>query len=153
MLFLVDMACALVLVVLSTLIHFYTLRACNRALMHMRAANLRAGALVAVLVAFTSHLAQIALFAGAYELLIVAGYGQLSGLLPAMPHTAPFTLAYFSIETYTSLGFGDLLPGGALRLVAGIEALVGLLMIGWTASFTYLEMSRHWDGPAPQHGR
>jgi hypothetical protein len=34
-----------------------------------------------------------------------------------------------------------------MRLVAGIEALVGLLMIGWTASFTYLDMSRHWPAP------
>jgi uncharacterized membrane protein len=29
-------------------------------------------------------------------------------------------------------------------MVAGMEALTGLLMISWTASFTYLEMSRYW---------
>lgn len=51
---------------------------------------------------------------------------------------------YFSIETYTSLGLGDIDPLGQLRLLTGIEALTGLLMISWTASFTYLEMSRYW---------
>jgi hypothetical protein len=45
--------------------------------------------------------------------------------------------------TTTSLGFGDVYPVGEMRLVAGIETLTGL-MISWTASFTYLEMGRHW---------
>ena len=31
-----------------------------------------------------------------------------------------------------------------MRILAGMEALTGLLMISWTASFTYLEMGRHW---------
>jgi hypothetical protein len=29
-------------------------------------------------------------------------------------------------------------------MLAGVEALTGLLMISWTASFTYLEMNRYW---------
>jgi hypothetical protein len=32
-------------------------------------------------------------------------------------------------------------------MIAGVEALVGLLMIGWSASFTYLMMERFW----PEH--
>ena len=51
---------------------------------------------------------------------------------------------YFSSETYTTLGFGDIYPTGSLRMVCGIESLVGLLMVSWTASFTYLEMRRYW---------
>ena len=43
-----------------------------------------------------------------------------------------------------AFGFGDVYPVGQMRLLAGIEALTGLLMISWTASFTYLEMGRHW---------
>jgi hypothetical protein len=54
---------------------------------------------------------------------------------------------YFSAETYTSLGLGDVYPVGQIRMVVGVEALTGLLMISWTASFTYLEMSRYWDRP------
>ena len=51
---------------------------------------------------------------------------------------------YFSAVTYTSLGFGDLVPRGHLRLVAGVEGLNGLILIGWSASFTYLAMERYW---------
>jgi hypothetical protein len=52
---------------------------------------------------------------------------------------------YFSIATYTTLGIGDVHPSGAMRLVAGVEALNGLVLIGWSASFTYLTMERFWD--------
>ncbi|MBM3373365.1 MAG: two pore domain potassium channel family protein, partial [Betaproteobacteria bacterium] len=42
------------------------------------------------------------------------------------------------------VGFGDVVPVGTIRFVAGMEALTGFLMIGWSASFTYLEMERFW---------
>ena len=51
---------------------------------------------------------------------------------------------YFSFSTYTSLGYGDIVALGDSRLLAGIESLIGLLLIAWTASFTYLEMREHW---------
>ena len=56
-----------------------------------------------------------------------------------------FDAIYFSAVTYATVGFGDLAPVGALRLLAGLEALTGLLLITWSASFTYLEMSRQWS--------
>jgi hypothetical protein len=57
---------------------------------------------------------------------------------------------YFSITTYTTLGVGDLHPRGPLRLIAGVESLNGLVLIGWSASFTYLAMGQLWqDGAAP----
>ena len=34
--------------------------------------------------------------------------------------------------TYTSLGLGDIFPLGRLRMVVGVEALTGLLMISLT---------------------
>ena len=55
-----------------------------------------------------------------------------------------FDTIYLSATTYTTLGIGDLAPVGAIRLVSGMEALTGLLMITWSASFTYLEMARMW---------
>ncbi|MHB8622686.1 MAG: ion channel [Sulfuricaulis sp.] len=51
---------------------------------------------------------------------------------------------HFSAETYTSIGFGDIYPLGTLRMIAGIEAPSGLLLIGWSASFTYLAMLKFW---------
>ena len=55
-----------------------------------------------------------------------------------------FDAIYLSATTYSTLGFGDLAPVGAIRLLAGLESLTGLLLITWSASFTYLEMSRLW---------
>ena len=31
-----------------------------------------------------------------------------------------------------------------MRLVAGVESLNGLVLIGWSASFTYLTMEEFW---------
>jgi len=53
--------------------------------------------------------------------------------------------AYFSFTTYTTLGLGDIEPLGDIRYLTGIESLTGLLLITWTASFLYLEMTRSWD--------
>ena len=52
---------------------------------------------------------------------------------------------YFSAETYTTIGLGDIYPLGPLRLITGIEALNGLLLIGWSASFTYIAMQKFWS--------
>jgi hypothetical protein len=42
------------------------------------------------------------------------------------------------------LGIGDLYPTGALRIISGIEALNGLVMVGWSASMTYIYMEKFW---------
>ncbi len=90
----------------------------------------------------------IAAFAAAYWFLDGTAMGSLHGQLS---HAWPSFL-YFSAETYTSLGFGDVFPVGEMRLIAGMEALTGLLMIGWTTSYTYLEMQRHWPRPERRAG-
>jgi hypothetical protein len=58
-----------------------------------------------------------------------------------------FDYVYFSATSYTTLGFGDLTPVGPVRFLCGTEALVGLVLITWSASFTYLEMERFWRRP------
>lgn len=55
-----------------------------------------------------------------------------------------FDAVYFSSTIYTTLGLGDLSPVGPIRLLAGMEGVTGLLLITWSASFTYLEMSTVW---------
>jgi uncharacterized protein YjbI with pentapeptide repeats len=51
--------------------------------------------------------------------------------LPGGPGHADFsTSLYFSIVTFTTLGYGDLVPHGAYRLVAGCEALSGIFLVG-----------------------
>ena len=51
---------------------------------------------------------------------------------------------YFSFINYTSLGFGDIIPVGHIRFLAGIEALTGLVLIAWTASFLFFEIQKSW---------
>jgi hypothetical protein len=46
--------------------------------------------------------------------------------------------------TFTTVGFGDLAPIGPIRFLSGTEAITGLVLIGWTVSFTYLEMAHFW---------
>ena len=91
--------------------------------------------------AMLSHLIHIGLYAGAYLLLeFQFAVGAIEG-----PDSGAFNDAfYFSIVCYTTLGFGDVFPSGQIRLLSGIEALNGLVMITWTASMTYLHMERFW---------
>ena len=56
-----------------------------------------------------------------------------------------FDAVFFSSTLYTTLGLGDLSPVGPIRLLVGMEAVTGLLLITWSASFTYLEMTRVWQ--------
>jgi hypothetical protein len=45
-----------------------------------------------------------------------------------------------------------LVPQGPARMLAGVEALNGLLLIGWTSSFTYVAMAEFWSTkPSPNH--
>lgn len=122
------------------LTHYEILRLVNDFLASTRLIAERPKVLAALSGAMVSHLAQIALFGLSYYWLRDNGLGGFGGTF----EDSMASFMYFSIETYTTLGFGDIYPVGPLRLICGIESLLGLLMISWTASFTYLEMRRHW---------
>jgi predicted ABC-type exoprotein transport system permease subunit len=141
---LVAFVCVL-LIALTTLIHYEVLRALT---LNLPALGIpaRTKLLVVMFAAFVAHSLEIAVYGLALYLLVGAfGLGSLSGpggssLLNAL---------YFSAETYSSLGFGDVIPMGPIRLLAGVEALNGLLLIGWSASYAYIAMERFWnDRPA-----
>ena len=52
---------------------------------------------------------------------------------------------YFSAVTYTTVGYGDLVPPQQWRLLAGVEGLTGILMCGWSTGFFFAVVSRlHW---------
>ena len=121
--------------------HYEMLRALNDRLPEVRFIPARSKVLAALGAALGSHLAQVLLFAAAYFLMRDHfGLGGFGGHF----RDRFSSFLYFSTETYTTLGFGDIYPVGDLRMVAGVEALIGLLMVSWTASFTYLEMRRYW---------
>jgi len=137
----VAAACAL-LVVLTTVVHYEVLRLLSFGLPMVRVRP-RAKLLVVMFAVFVAHAFEILLY-GFTSYLIVHGLrlGSLVGAGATLTN-----LLYFSAETYTSLGFGDIVPGGPLRLLAGVEALNGLLLIGWSASYVYIAMERFWGTP------
>ncbi len=55
------------------------------------------------------------------------------------------TYLYFSVTSYSSLGIGDVFPVDAMRFFAGVEALNGLLLITWSAAFTYFAIQKMWE--------
>lgn len=87
------------------------------------------------------HTVEIWLFGGAYLLMLGHGLGTWVGRAP--PDV--FNLIYFSAAAYTTAGWGDVVVGGPVRLLAGMESLLGLVLITWSASFTFGEMKRTWD--------
>lgn len=90
---------------------------------------------------FGAHMLEIGFYGLAvFTLIHGLQVGSLGGSVPA----SLASCLYFSAETFSSLGYGDLVPQGPLRLLAGVEALNGLLLIGWSASFTYMTMARYW---------
>lgn len=97
---------------------------------------------VAVLGALVAHVLEIWIFAVGYYVLIST---ELVGTLTGNFTGTLLDCGYHSFVTYTSLGFGDIVPTNHLRFVTGIEALTGLVLIAWTASFVYVEMRRFWS--------
>jgi hypothetical protein len=52
------------------------------------------------------------------------------------------TSVYFSIVTYTTIGYGDVVPPVWMRVTAGIEGLTGILMCGWSTGFFFATVAR-----------
>ena len=131
--------CAL-LVVATTVIHYEVLHGLSSGLPALRIAS-RGKLLVVIFATFLAHALEIMLYALAIYALV--RYAHLGSVAEEGRFTLNVSL-YFSAETYSSLGYGDIVPTGDLRLLAGIEALNGLLLIGWSASYTYIAMERFW---------
>ena len=100
--------------------------------------------ILGVLGALIAHSLEIWMFALAYFFVLSSNLG---GSLQGAFDGTLLSCVYFSFTSYTTLGIGDIYPTGSLRFLAGIEGLVGLVLIAWTASFLYLEMERLWKQP------
>jgi hypothetical protein len=88
----------------------------------LRNAVLRGIATVAtVLGLFCIHAVEVWLWAAAY-----LAIGAMPGLDVAL---------YFSIATFSTLGYGDVVPPEAWRVLAGIEGMNGFLLIGWSTAY------------------
>ncbi|MEN3976741.1 ion channel [Emcibacter sp. SYSU 3D8] len=132
---------ALVLVVTTTAMHYEGLRLTYRYILGMSGSG-RRKILAAILIVFWIHLLEIGLYAIAYWF---ADKWIDIGSFAGSHVFEPLSYFYFSAETFTTLGLGDIYPIGPLRLLASIEPINGLLLLGWSASFSYYLMQRCWD--------
>ncbi len=147
--FFVTLTIGSILVLLAIGVHYEAMRIVAAYLLpRMQILPRRAHVIVGVVACMAAHSLEIWGFATAYWALhflpLAWGFSD--------EHQRSFVdYLNFSAESYTSLGFGDV---GKLtenmRLLAGIEALAGLVLIAWSASFTYFVMAQYWGG-RPRH--
>jgi len=62
------------------------------------------------------------------------------------------TALYFSTTTYATIGYGDVVPPAEWRLVAVMEGLTGVLMLGWSSALVFAIVMRSW-GSQPGGGQ
>ena len=131
----------LVIVALVIGLHYEVLRGCIRYLPVVSTAR-RRRVVILILVILLTHSIEIWIFGlGYFGLLRFEIFGSISGQVPI---ASLLDHVYYSGMVYTTVGFGDIIPAGPIRFMTGMEALTGLVMITWSASFTFLEMQRDW---------
>lgn len=128
------------LVALAVLIHFEALNLLSLIIPKMPF-NRRLNILFGVVGALIAHTIEIWLFAFGFWGLIQ--FDQFGALVGPISNTL-LDCAYFSFTCYTTLGFGDVHPVGHIRFLTGLEALTGIVLIGWTSSFMFIEMQKFW---------
>jgi hypothetical protein len=95
-----------------------------------------------VFCALAAHALEVWIFGIAFYFMNMSNtWGSLQGNFDG----SLLDCVYFSFTSYTTLGTGDIVPLGDLRFLSALESLTGLVLVTWTASFLYLEMSRFWD--------
>jgi len=112
---------------------------------HMRLRVLHAVSMVIVL-----HVLEIWLFGMAFWLVLRwPECGSIGGTdaVHFLDHI------YLSAMSFTTVGFGDVTPVGPIRFMAATEALAGLVLITWSASFMYLEMEQYWREDRESRGK
>jgi len=89
------------------------------------------------LIVFALHAIEIVIWAGAYQILMPVN--ELGSFEEAV---------YFSFVTFTTLGYGDITLSEGWRLLSGIEALNGILLVGWTTAMIFSVVQNIWRGLA-----
>lgn len=96
-----------------------------------------------MVVLISLHLLEIVVWALAYLL-----------LLPGDRVDTFEKAAYFSVVTFTTLGYGDItLQTSEWRLLSGIEALNGILLVGWSTALLFVVVQRSWKNIGHGHAR
>ena len=135
---LIVLLCTATAIIIAVIIHYEVLNYLSRR--HFkRTWPTRLLLPIGMLMLIFTHIIEVWVFGFTYLLLFqIAGVGSIVGEF----NYEILDCVYFSFVTYTTLGYGDLVPAGYVRFLAGTESVVGLVLIAWSASFTYLEMRR-----------
>ena len=84
-----------------------------------------------------AHIVEICLFAFAYKLMLSdPKFGSLAGI----DVNSITDYLYYSSTVFTTLGFGDIVPKGLIRLFTSIESLTGISLVAWSMSVAFLEI-------------
>lgn len=142
--FFLTLAIGSVMVFLTAMIHYEVLRVTWDALPRIKLKYARLRIVPVIIAIFASHTFGIWLYAFLYMML--SRYSDFGHMVEdKIIHHDYVTALYFSTATYTTIGYGDVVPIGWMRILAGIEALNGLVLIGWSISFTYLALQHFWE--------
>lgn len=88
-----------------------------------------------------AHAIEVWLFAFVFYFMHhTEGWGELTGNATG----SLLDCVYYSFTTFSTLGYGDIVPVGDVRYLTGIVSLTGLVLVTWSASFLFLEMQRYW---------
>ncbi len=87
-----------------------------------------------VLILMGLHAVEIMLWASVYVAVLPEG------------ELVSFEMAtYFSFVTFTTLGYGDITLSEGWRVLSGIEALNGILLVGWSTAMLFAVVQRIWQ--------
>jgi len=132
----------LLVVALAVGLHYEVLQGLNRRMPHWKLPR-HPRIYVMILCILAAHVVAVWMFGCAiFGLVQWQPAGSIAGADPLRLLDA----VYVSATTYSTLGYGDLVPKGPIRFLLGTEAMSGFVMITWSASFAYLEMARYWKG-------
>jgi voltage-gated potassium channel Kch len=66
-------------------------------------------------------------------------------LVDALPNFGE--AVYFSISSYTTVGYGDVVLGPEWRTLGAAEAAVGILLLGWSTALLFVVIQRLYLEP------
>jgi hypothetical protein len=129
------------LVAITVVIHYEMLRLLWVVIPRLKMKH-RVRVVVGVFGTICAHIIEVWLFGLAFYLMLShGGFGSLEGNF----NGSLIDSVYFSFTNYTTVGYGDIEPTGQLRFLAGMEAITGLSLITWSASFMFMEMRKFWE--------
>lgn len=128
-----------VVVCLSVVVHYEAL-ALLSAWLNRRPGQRRHRVLFAIFGMLSAHIVEIWIFGAATTLLLLwppcgSTVGMGGDILDQV---------YLAAMTFTTVGATDTHVIGPIRFLNGMEALTGLVLITWSASFAFLQMERFW---------